>query len=298
MEKCIVPYTIVYNGVEIHTSLLLTFINKRLIVSTVMVLLVLCSTVDELVFETKLTESIDHVTTQITILYNLRNELLALITATKYLLQQRELDTAATSTLNDLLDTCTVYSSTEQAKRRVVIHQHQLQQYIDDIVQQLKRLPHDSIHLSNSLPQYISDQSACNKQLLLDELNQYIADTNNSDNVQTIKLFDNTTSSIWFANKPLPRSDVSLNLSKYLGSNEKSIIKIRLSGSSTTQPASATATNHIDPQTKQAMMTYYQKQKKINDELQNQNDNTNSVAFNPNALKNAIHGFSNISYTM
>lgn len=257
------------------------------------VLILLNNHVEELVWPTQLTESTATVTEQLTTLYNTRNELLALITCCKQLIQSVT-DQQNNSTLNDLMDTATVYISTEQAKRRVTIHTHQLQQHIDNIVQQLQSLPADTLQQHAALSEYIADTH--NKQPLIDALNEYTQQTSNTDDVKAVKLFNTDTATLWFANKPLQRSDATntkILLSKYLGSNEKSIVKVKLTNTASTQP---TRTADVDAETRQAMMSYYQKQQKAQEQLQHAASDSHSAAFNPNALKNAIHGFSTVSY--
>lgn len=262
-----------------------------------MVLLILVNKcIDELIYETTINEYINNCTINITILYNNYIILNTLVYNIQQLIQSIDNNNNNTiiQQLQSIINDIQGYISIENVKQRIPLQLYKLKEYIDNLNDLLKQLSDDIINKYDIIKQYISDNN--NIQPLIDQYNLHIEQTsNNVDNIRQYKLYDVDKSIIWFSNKSWQRSSNN-KISLYVGNNNKSIIKIQLSHNSSNQP---TTSNQIDNDTKKAIYTYYAKQQKEQEEI----DKSISISTDynlpwndTNALKNQMHGLSNINY--
>ena len=103
---------------------------------------------------------------------------------------------------------------------------------------------------------------------------------------------DEDTAVVWFAGKQLERSQP---LSKYVGSNEKVTVKVKLEAAGAGAPSREPA---VDADTQRRVMALWHKKEAEAKALAEASDDSylNSEWANPKGFKQAMHGLSGISY--
>ena len=103
---------------------------------------------------------------------------------------------------------------------------------------------------------------------------------------------DEGTAVVWFAGKPLERSQL---LSKYVGSNEKVTIKVKLEAAGAGAPSREPT---VDAETQKRLMALWHKKDQEAKALSEGSDDSylNSEWANPRGFKQAMHGLGGVSY--
>ena len=103
---------------------------------------------------------------------------------------------------------------------------------------------------------------------------------------------DEATAVLWFAGKQLDRSQP---LGKYVGSNEKVTIKVKLEAAGASAPAREPT---VDAETQKRMMALWHRKDQEAKALAEESDDSylNSEWANPRGFKQAMHGLGGISY--
>jgi len=103
-------------------------------------------------------------------------------------------------------------------------------------------------------------------------------------------VLDEESCSLWFAGKQLMRDEV---MSKYVGKNNKCIIKAKLQPKSVGAPQREPA---VDEDTKKKMMAYWHRKQEETKKLNEADEDAylNSAWADPKGYKNAMNGIANI----
>jgi len=103
---------------------------------------------------------------------------------------------------------------------------------------------------------------------------------------------DESTAVLWFAGKPLERSQP---LSKYVGNNEKVTIKAKLEGAGGSAPSREPT---VDAETQKRLMALWHKKDQEAKAMAEESDDSylNSEWANPRGFKQSMHGLGGISY--
>jgi hypothetical protein len=166
------------------------------------------------------------------------------------------------------------YVSVQQAAKRVALSLDK----IEELVQNVKGAVMMAYPMG--LPEFDVVRQAIegNESLAGTEASKYVLDVD--------------TCSMWFAGKQMQRSQP---LSKYLGKNDKCMIKAKLTGKGSQAPQREPT---VDEETKKKMMAYWHKKQETHKKLEEEDEDSymNSSWANPKGFKNNIHGLGGVSW--